>query len=258
LEWIGGRVLRGARYISDLNGLAVHAVADFATAGRRARRQTLHVIIRQILFTGVDALPVVSVIALLLGILIITQAGTQLPRVGAGQLVGNIIVVVLIRELGPLLTAFIIVARSGTAITTELGNMRVSQEVTALELMGIRVPQYLVLTRVAGVVLSMVSLTVYFDMVAVLGGFMVAKLYLTVPFTAFIQAVIGSLTVMDILVTVIKSVLFGFMIAIICAHHGLAVQSSYTEVPQQTTRAMINSVTICLLLDMAITFAAYL
>ena len=94
-------------------------------------------LIRQILFTGVDALPVTSVIALLLGIIIVTQAGTQLPRLGAGGLVGSIIVVTVIRELGPLITAFIVVGRSGTAIATELGNMSVTREVVALRLMGI-------------------------------------------------------------------------------------------------------------------------
>ena len=87
--------------------------------GNRDRR----VLVRQILFTGVDALPVTTVIALLLGIIIVTQAGTQLPRLGAGGLVGSIIVVTVIRELGPLITAFIVVGRSGTAIATELGNM---------------------------------------------------------------------------------------------------------------------------------------
>ena len=204
-----------------------------------------------------DALPVLSVIALLLGIIIITQAGTQLPKVGGSQLVGNIIVLVVIRELGPLLTAFIVVGRSGTAITTELGNMKVSQEVTALQLMGIEVTQYLVLTRLAGVVLSMLCLTFYFDAVAVVGGFLVAKTELTVPFDAFVQAVVGSLSFLDIIVTVAKSILFGVTVAAVCCFHGLSVRSSYTEVPQQTTRAMINSVTMCLILDIMITFAAY-
>ncbi|HZS12660.1 MAG TPA: ABC transporter permease [Nitrospirales bacterium] len=256
--WIGARVLGLVQYAAELNALGAAAVRDYLHSSTKARRETRRVISRQILFTGVDALPVISVIALLLGIIVISQAATQLPKVGAGQLLGNIVVVVLIRELGPLLTAFVIVARSGTAITTELGNMRVGQEVTALELMGIPISQYLVLTRVAGVVLSMVSLTLYFDLVAVFGGFLVAKVNLTLPFSAFVESVITSLGPMDILSTVIKSVLFGLTVAIICCHHGLSVRSSYTEVPQQTTKAMINSVTICLFIDIVITFAAYL
>src|SRR5215217_1705358 len=141
VEWVGARVLSLAQYAAELNALTVAAVRDYYRSTPKARRQTRHVITRQILFTGVDALPVVSVIALLLGIIVISQAATQLPKVGAGDMLGNIVVVVLIRELGPLLTAFVIVARSGTAITTELGNMRVGQEVTALEIMGIPVSQ---------------------------------------------------------------------------------------------------------------------
>jgi phospholipid/cholesterol/gamma-HCH transport system permease protein len=255
---IGQPIVDVGSYIAAVSGLVVATIVEFIRASRRARRHTLDVVARQVLFTGVDALPVVSLIALILGLIIITQAGTQLPRVGAGQYLGNIVVVVLIRELGPLLTAFIVVARSGTAITTELGNMRVGQEVGALEAMGIPVTQYLVFTRMAAVVLSMLSLTLYFDAVAVLGGFMVAKASLTVPFAVFADDLLRALAPMDLVVTVIKAALFGGTIASICCYHGLSVGSSYTEVPQQTTRAMVNSVAACLIFDLSITFAAYL
>ena len=96
-------------------------------------------------FEGVDALSVTGVIALLLGILIITQAGTQLPRLGAGGLVGSIIVFAVVRELGPLLTAFVVIGRSGTAIATELGTMSVDREVAALRLKGIPVSRFVIM-----------------------------------------------------------------------------------------------------------------
>ncbi|MBI4400737.1 MAG: ABC transporter permease [Nitrospirae bacterium] len=255
--WLGQKTIDGYTYLADLSALVVQSFRELVTPSRQGRGEAFRVIIRQILFTGVDALPVVSAIALMVGIIIITQAGTQLPRVGAGGLVGNIIVVVVIRELGPLLTAFIVVGRSGTAITTELGNMRVGQEVAALELMGIRVTRFIVMPRLVGMVLSMVCLTLYFDAVAVLGGFVVAKIKLTVPFAVFAQAVTQSLSFADVAVTAIKGVLFGTAVAAICSYHGLSVRSSYTEVPQQTTRAMINSVTICLLLDILVTVTVY-
>ena len=255
--WLGRKTIDGYTYLSDLVALAYLSLRELAMPARQGRGEALRVITRQILFTGVDALPVVSAIALMLGLIIITQAGTQLPKVGAGALVGNIIVVVVIRELGPLLTAFIVVGRSGTAITTELGNMRVGQEVAALELMGVRVTRFIVMPRLVGMVLSMVCLTLYFDAVAVLGGFVVAKAKLTVPFEVFAQAVTHSLSLTDVAVTAVKSVLFGAAVATICCHHGLAVRSSYTEVPQQATRAMINSVTMCLILDILVTVAAY-
>jgi phospholipid/cholesterol/gamma-HCH transport system permease protein len=257
IAWVGRKAIEGYTYLVDLAALVVISLRELANPGRQGRGEAVRVITRQILFTGVDALPVVSAIALMIGLIIITQAGTQLPKVGAGDMVGNIIVVVVIRELGPLLTAFIVVGRSGTAITTELGNMKVGQEVTALELMGISVARFIVMPRLVGMILAMICLTLYFDAVAVLGGFVVAKAKLTVPFEQFAHAITQSLSLIDVFVTATKGALFGTAVAAICCHHGLSVQSSYTEVPQQTTRAMINSVTICLVLDIFVTVAAY-
>jgi phospholipid/cholesterol/gamma-HCH transport system permease protein len=257
LEWFGQKAIDGWNYFNNLGSLVYLSLRDMVAARGKGQGEAFRVIARQILFTGVDALPVISGIALMLGIIVITQAGTQLPKFGAGNMVGNIIVVVVIRELGPLLTAFIIVGRSGTAITTELGNMRVSREVVALELMGIRVIRFIVMPRMVGMVLSLICLTLYFDLVAVLGGFFVAKIVLTVPFEAFADGLSRSLSFVDVLVTLTKGVVFGGTVATICSYHGLSVQSSYTEVPQQTTRAMINSVTICLALDILITVIAY-
>lgn len=257
IVWVGRKAIEGYTYLVDLAALVVISLRELANPGRQGRVEAVRVITRQLLFTGVDALPVVSAIALMIGLIIITQAGTQLPKVGAGDMVGNIIVVVVIRELGPLLTAFIVVGRSGTAITTELGNMKVGQEVTALELMGISVARFIVMPRLVGMILAMICLTLYFDAVAVLGGFVVAKAKLTVPFEQFAHAITQSLSLIDVFVTATKGALFGTAVAAICCHHGLSVQSSYTEVPQQTTRAMINSVTICLVLDIFVTVAAY-
>ena len=257
VAWLGQRTIDAYTYLVELAGLLSLSLHELATPGRKGRAEAFRVFTRQILFTGVDALVVVSAIALMLGLIIIAQAATQLPKVGAGALLGNIIVVVVIRELGPLLTAFIVVGRSGTAIATELGNMRVRQEVTALELMGVRVTRLIVMPRLVGMVIAMVCLTLYFDAVAVLGGFVVAKAELTVPFEVFAEAVTRSLSLTDVVVTAVKSVLFGTTVATICCYHGLSVRSSSTEVPQQTTRAMINSVTICLVLDILVTVTAY-
>lgn len=257
LAWVGRKVISWYDYVADLMALVYLSLREMAHPVQRVRRTASGVILRQILFTGVDALPVMSAIALMVGIIIITQAGTQLPKVGAGDQIGNIIVVTVIRELGPLLTMFIVVGRSGSAITTELGYMRVGQEITALKLMGVQVTRFIVMPRMMGMMLSMICLTLYFDTVAVLGGFVVAKLKLTVPFAAFAKAVTQSLSVTDLVVTATKGALFGMAVAAICCHHGLSVRSSFTEVPQHTTRAMINSLKICLVLDILVTVTAY-
>jgi phospholipid/cholesterol/gamma-HCH transport system permease protein len=258
IGWVGSKAIEAYAYLASLATLCAQAVVDLARPSKQGRSETSRVIIRQILFTGVDALPVTSVIALLVGILIITQAGTQLPMLGAGGLIGSIIVLTVVRELGPLLTAFIVVGRSGTAIATELGNMSVNREVVALRLMGIPVSRFIIMPRMVGMVISIICLTLYFDVVAVLGGYLVAKVKLTVPFPAFIDGVMTALSSTDVTITAAKGLLFGTAVASICCHHGLSVQSSYTEVPQQTTRAMINSFVICFAADVLITVLLYL
>jgi phospholipid/cholesterol/gamma-HCH transport system permease protein len=258
LEWLGSKTMTAYAYLASLATLCAQSVIDLLRPVKQGRSETFRVIVRQILFTGVDALPVTSVIALLVGILIITQAGTQLPMLGAGGLIGSIIVLTVIRELGPLLTAFIVVGRSGTAIATELGNMSVNREVVALRLMGIPVGRFIIMPRMVGMVVSIICLTLYFDVVAVLGGYLVAKVKLTVPFAAFIDGVLRALSSTDVAITAAKGLFFGAAVAAICCHHGLSVQSSYTEVPQQTTRAMINSIVVCLVADVATTVLLYL
>lgn len=258
LEWVGRNTIAGYMYLAALATLFSQAFLDLVVPSRQGRRETLWMLVRQVLFTGVDALPVTTVTALLLGIIIVTQAGTQLPRLGAGSLVGSIIVVAVIRELGPLITAFIVVGRSGTAIATELGNMSVNREVVALRLMGIPISRFVIMPRIVGMVLSMLCLTLYFDVVAVLGGYLVARAQLTIPFFAFVESVIRALSSTDVVLTAIKGLCFGSAVAAVCCHHGLSVRSSFTEVPQQTTRAMINSFVLCLLLDVVVTVPVYL
>ena len=229
----------------------------FLLPRRASRGETYRVIARQVIFTGVDALPSVTLIALMVGLIVIIQAGTTLPQVGAGALLAQIIVLTIVRELGPFITAFIVVWRSGTAISTELGNMRVGKEITALEAMGISVTRFIVMPRLMGAIIAMICLTVYFDLVAVVGGFFVAKTKLTIPLGVYLEDIGNALSLADLLITLIKAVLFGFTIAVICSHHGLSVEGSPTEVPQQTTRAMLNTVTICLVLDIIVTVGFY-
>jgi phospholipid/cholesterol/gamma-HCH transport system permease protein len=98
---------------------------------------------------------------------------------------------------------------------------------------------------------------VYFDLIAVVGGFLVAKTKLTIPLAVYLEDIGNALSLADLLITLIKAVLFGFTIAVICSYHGLSVEGSPTEVPQQTTRAMLNTVTICLVLDIIVTVGFY-
>jgi phospholipid/cholesterol/gamma-HCH transport system permease protein len=107
-------------------------------------------------------------------------------------------------------------------------------------------------------IVAMVCLTIYFDFIAIVGGFLVAKIHLTIPIQVYLEEIEEALSASDVLITIIKSILFGITIAVICCHHGLSVVGSPTEVPQQTTRAMLNTVTACLILDIIVSVGFYL
>jgi len=257
IAWTGKKTAEGVAYAADILFLGYLAFKELFSPARRGRREALKGIASQILFTGVDAMPVVSALALMLGLIVIMQAGIALPQVGAEAALSNVVVVALVRELGPLLTAFIVVWRSGTAMCTELGNMKVGQEVDALEAMGISVVRFLVMPRMIGAIVALTCLTVYFDLVAVIGGFLVAKVSLTIPFLTYATEIEQALSISDVAITIIKSALFGLALAVICCHHGLAVVGSPTEVPQQNARAMLNTVAACLVLDIIVSVGAY-
>ena len=250
LAWVGRQVIAGGTYVSDITAISYCSFRELFVTPASRRRAMFRVMAQQVVFTGVDALPMIAIVALLLGSVMIIQAEVSLHTVGAEDLLGTMIVVVLIRELGPLLTAFVVIGRSGAAVCTELGNLRVGMQIKALHVMGIRILGFVVLPRMMAFVLAMMGLTIYFDLIAVMGGIAVAKFTLGTPFAVFLDTLERSLGLTDVLITALKGGLFGLAVAAICCHHGLSVQHAETEVPQATIRAILGSVTICVLLDL--------
>jgi len=217
----------------------------------------LGVLFKQVIFTGVDALPVIGFVSLVIGGVSIIQSLTFLPRFGGESFVGKILVTVIVRELGPLLTGFIVIGRSGTAITAEIGNMVVSHEIEALESMGVDPVRYIVIPRVFGVTASLVSLNIYFNIFAIIGGFLVSKLVLVTSIGVFLQKILQSMEVSDIVINVAKGFIFGTLIALICTYKGFSVKASSTEVPRMTTKAVVNAITAIFLANGLITFLYY-
>ncbi|HHZ84020.1 MAG TPA: ABC transporter permease [Nitrospirales bacterium] len=250
LAWVGRQVIAGGTYARDIMAISYFSFRELFITPASRRRTMFRVMSQQLVFTGVDALPMIGIVALLLGSVMIIQAGVSLHTVGAEDLLGTMMVVVLIRELGPLLTAFVVIGRSGAAICTELGDLRVGMQIKTLHAMGIRIVAFVVLPRMMAVVLAMICLTIYFDLIAVVGGIAVAKFTLGAPFSLFFDTLERSLGLTDVLITGLKGGLFGLVVAAICCHHGLSVQHAAAEVPQATMRAILGSVTVCVLLDL--------
>lgn len=224
--------------------------APLALPGRN--RPVFAVLLKQIYFTGLESAGIILVVALAIGTVIITQI---IGLVGSGNepLIGKVLIWTVVRELGPLLTALVVVARSGAAIASELGTMKVGYEVETLELLGIRPEVYLVMPRIVGVIFSVMVLTVYFELAAILGGFLVASLGWQVSYERFAEGIYAALSLREMSVSAIKSLFFGLLIGSACCGQGLSVGSSATQVPQAATRGVLQSLFLIVACDGVVT-----
>lgn len=216
------------------------------------------VFIMQLLFTGVEALPIVALLSLGIGAVLIVQGVAILPQFGQGEIIYDILVLIIVRELGPVLTAFIITARSGSAITTELGNMIVSHEIEAYESVGINPVTYLAVPRLLGVVGSMIILNVYFDIFGLFGSFIVTSMLNPIPIDAYLKNLLEVLTAFDIFISFLKSFVFGYIIAVVSTFYGFKVNRAITEVPVATIKSIGNCITYIIIADAIITIISRL
>ena len=240
-------------FLFDIRGLGAFALITLGVLLRKfrtARQVVRPLVARETARAGVRLLPMFLFVAVALGFLIIGQTVSWLTRVGAINYLGSIMVLVVVRELGPLLTAFLVLARVGTANVVELGTARASGEVEALEALGIDPVHYLVVPRVIGLMAGVFSLTVYLILGALISGYMWAFLQ-DVPLLPgdYFNQLAGALNYMDFVLLALKTAAFGFIIAIATCYHGLAQPLRLEEVSRATVRAVAQSVIGCVFLD---------
>ena len=199
---------------------------------------------------GVALLPMFLFVALALGFLVVGQTVSALARVGATGYLGSTMVIVIVRELGPLLAAVLVLARVGTAHVIELGTARALGEVEALEALGIDPVHYLIVPRVIGMALGMFSLTVYLILGALASGYLFAFLQ-DVPLTPgdYLKQIAEALGWLDFALLALKTMAFGFFIAIVSCYHGLAQPLRLEDVSRVAVRAVTQGVIVCVLVD---------
>ena len=247
-----------AGFVLNVFTLLFLSFKELWTERRFGLNVIIHTTLKQIYFTGVEAIKIITLISLVLGAIVIIESGAQLTKLGGGSLVAPILIMVIIRELGPLLTAFVVIGRSGTAIVTELGNMVVAHEIEAIEVMGISPVHFIIAPRIIAVTIAVMVLSVYFNLVAMVGGLVVSTLITTARFSVFLHNLAISLTLTDVSVSLLKSLVFGLIISLVCSYNGLSVKFSSTEVPQAATRGVVNSILSCFIVDFIITLLFYL
>lgn len=256
LTWIGSRSRKS--YVGQLLELGLAASLCVLRNKEGNRKQSLDQLISQIYFTGVEAIPLVAFLALIIGSATILQAATVMPKIGAGDYFGNVMVLVVLREVGPLFTAFLVAGRTGSALSTYLGNMKVQQEIDALKTMGIDPVRYLVYPSFAAMIISMFCLTVLFNVVAIFGGFLVVKLLsisisdfseVQLSLSLFLERILASMGVMDGVLAIVKPLFFGILVSVIACYHGINVTNDIRGVPKATTNGVVNSFVCITLFD---------
>lgn len=256
---VGASVGTAGRDLYDLVTLFGAAVRVAVFPGRRGAKSLRNQIVGQILYTGVEAFLLVSAIGLISGVTIVIQAMTNMPRIGVGQYFGKILKIAVVRELGPFFTALVVIGRSGTALAAYIGNMRVGREISALEVMGVDPLHFLVVPALWGIVISMVCLNVYFAIVAIAGGLLVAHglgVSANIPIVIFTERVLQALVWQDVLVSMVKALLFGLVVATVSCHYGLKVKV-VREVPQASIKSVVVSMVAMIGFNIIVTVFSY-
>ena len=248
-------------FLITAQGIAAFALITLGVIFKKYKvaSHVIHPMVRhEISRAGTRLLPMFLFVAVALGFLAIGQTVSVATRFGAFDYVGTVMVTVVARELGPLLAAFLTLARAGTANVIELGKARAMGEVEALEASGIDPVHYLVAPRVIGMTLGVFSLTIYLILAALASGYLFIFLQ-DVPLTpgAYFNEVVSSLGWQDFVLLALKSCSFGFFIGIVTCYHGLAQPVRLDEISRLTIRATTECIIVCVLID-AIFFFLYL
>jgi phospholipid/cholesterol/gamma-HCH transport system permease protein len=249
-EFLGARIFDTIEVLKELVAFAVITLGVTITKFNVSKRVVHPLIFAQIWNAGVRLLPMIGFIGVAFGFLIIGQTVPILQQVGAQQYIGTVMVTVIVRELGPLLTALIVLARAGTANVVELGTIRALGEVEALESLGIDPVHYLVMPRVIALSLSVFCLATYLVFIAIGSGYVFAFMQnVPLTFTNYLEQLNLALRWEDFALFALKTALFGAIIAVVSCYHGLARPLRVEEVSRVTARAVVESVTGFVLLD---------
>jgi phospholipid/cholesterol/gamma-HCH transport system permease protein len=220
----------------------------------RARRE----VVSQLYVTGIKSLGVITVVAVFTGMILALQTGLELRRYGQEEFIGSAVAVSIIREMGPFMTGLIIAASVGSAIAAQLGTMAVSEEIAALEVMSINPNRFLVMPRLVALALMMPILTVYTNILGILGGGIVGATQLGVSFQAYFDNATRFAENKDLYVGLFKAFVFGVIIATVACHQGLSTTEGAVGVGRATRQTVITSFLFVLIVGYMITRLFYI
>jgi len=206
---------------------------------------------------GYNALPIVGVISLFVGIILALQAAYQLKRFGALIYVANLVGVSITRELGPIITAIIVSGRSGSAFAAEIGSMKAAEELDALTSMGINPVRFIVTPKLIALMVMLPALTIFSDVIGIFGGFLLAVTALELHPYNYFQQTVNALLIKDIMTGLLKAWAFAIVITTVGAYQGFKVEGGAEEVGRRTTSAVVTSIFLVIVFDLFFTVLFY-
>lgn len=249
LRLLGERWLNLTDHIVGLLQLLGQLLLDIALLIRHPRQGPWRDFSGHLYHFGATALHITALVGFLIGVVLAYLISQQLRQFGADAFIVNILGISLIRELGPVLAAILIAGRSGSAITAQIGVMRVTEELDAMRVMGIRRGFRLVMPRALALALVMPLISVWTTLAALLGGMLAADISMGITPSFFINALPAAVKLSNLVLATTKSVIFGGLIALVGCHYGLRIKPNTESLGQGTTASVVTSITVVLLVD---------
>jgi phospholipid/cholesterol/gamma-HCH transport system permease protein len=203
--------------------------------------------------TGVGALPILSLITFFIGLILALQSAYELRKFGALNFVASAVAISMTRELGPLITAIVVIGRSGSAFAAEIGTMKVTEEIDALQTMAIDPIHFLVTPKFIAMIVMLPCLTIWANSMGILGGALFGVAQADFTLVRYIQSSLDALFLRDITTGLVKSVMFGITITAVGCHEGLSTGAGAEQVGRSTTRAVVVSIFLVILVDLVFT-----
>ncbi|MFQ5676099.1 MAG: MlaE family ABC transporter permease [bacterium] len=240
-------------HVSRISSLAVDTSYWIFVAPFKGKRLRWESTITQMVRIGYESLPIVCLIAFFVGLIIAMQSAYQLQQFGATIFVANLVGVSVTRELAPLLTAIVITGRSGSAITAEIGTMKVSEEIDALKTMGLNTTHYLVVPKTLAMLIMLPCLTIIADFIGILGGYLISMATLNITSVRYVNQSIDALALQDVMGGLVKSVFFALIIAKVGCYEGFNVEGGAEGVGKSTTQSVVTSIFLIIAADVFFT-----
>jgi len=249
LAWLGRRTVEQVDQTREALGYFGRIAITMLRSLRSAHHLRIPSIARHVYETGIQAIPIVSLIAFLISVIVAYLGAQQLRKFGAEIFTVDLVAVAVLREMGVLLTAIIVAGRSGSAFAAEIGVMRLNEEVDALRSMGVDSYEVLVLPRLVGLLIALPLLTIIADAMGLAGGALLSSLLLDISLSQYIPRVQDALAPTTFWAGLVKAPVFAILIAMVGTYRGMQVRSSSRELGRLTTVAVVQSIFLVILAD---------